>query len=154
MPNDLKWMQEALEWAKKAEALDEVPIGAVIVSKEGQLIAASHNLKESCFDPIGHAECRAIQEATQKIKNWRLVDCTLYVTLEPCPMCLAACQQARIARIVYGAKDPKGGAISLDYLIHEDERLNHRFMVDYLINPECEKTLSDFFRKKRKGKVT
>jgi tRNA(adenine34) deaminase len=143
-----EWLKKAYELAKKAKELDEVPIGALLVL-EGKLIGSGHNLKESQFDPTAHAEILAIRNATQSMKAWRLEGATLYVTLEPCPMCLAACQQARISKVIYGAKDLKGGAISLGYLLHEDERTNHRFEVEFQESEDCSKILSDFFKNKR-----
>lgn len=149
MQSDAQFLKRALKLAEKAAAIDEVPIGAVIV-ENGQIIAEAHNLKESTLNPVGHAECLVIQEAAKNKGNWRLVGCDLFVTLEPCPMCLAACQQARIKRVIYAAKDSKGGAISLGYNLNEDTRLNHRFEVVYISDAECEEILSNFFSNKRK----
>lgn len=149
-PADPKWMQEALALARKAAEADEVPVGAVILSPDGRVIGKAHNLREKDQSPLAHAEILAIQEAAKSMGTWRLTDCLLVVTLEPCPMCLAACQQARIATVVYGAKDPKGGALSLGYALHEDQRTHHRFQVSYEAEPECSRILSEFFQKKRK----
>ncbi len=151
--SDHQWfMGLALEEADKAWRLEEVPIGAVIVSSEGEVLARAHNLKESAHNPCGHAELLAIQEASQKISSWRLNDCRLYVTLEPCPMCLSAIGQARLAQVIFGAYDPKGGAISLGYALHKDPRLNHRFaVVGGVHHYECSRRLSQFFKERRPG---
>ncbi|MCM0604678.1 MAG: nucleoside deaminase [Xanthomonadaceae bacterium] len=151
MQPEESYLIQALEYAKKAEELNEVPIGAILV-ENNKVIAGSYNLKESSFDPTGHAECRLIHEVTKLKGNWRLSGCDLYVTLEPCLMCLAACQQARLRKVVYGAHDTKGGAISLGYKFNEDIRLNHRFEVIYFPVRECEVILSSFFKKKRESK--
>ncbi|MDF2661781.1 MAG: adenosine deaminase, partial [Paenibacillus sp.] len=114
------WMEEAIKEAKKAEELKEVPIGAVIV-KEGRIIARGHNLRETTHDPTAHAEMIAIREASEVLGAWRLLDCTLYVTLEPCPMCAGAIVQARVKTVVYGTPDPKAGcAGTLMNLLQED----------------------------------
>lgn len=146
------WMLEALREAKVAEVKDEVPVGAVIVLDE-KIIGRGHNLRESRQDPCAHAEIVAIQEAARSTNSWRLNEAELYVTLEPCPMCLGALQQARIARVFYGAADPKGGAISLGYDFNTDNRLNHRFDAVLDADPECSALLSDFFKRKRAGAV-
>jgi tRNA(adenine34) deaminase len=146
-----EWLNKAFELAKKAESMNEVPIGAVLVL-EDKLIGLGHNLKETHFDPTAHAEIQAIRNATQSLKAWRLEGATLFVTLEPCPMCLAACQQARLSKIVYGALDLKGGAISLGYKLHEDVRTNHRFEVEFRESKECSNILSEFFKNKRQAK--
>lgn len=137
--------RQALLAAKR----DEVPVGAVIVSADGKVLARAYNLREHQHNPVAHAEVLAIQKAARKLKSWRLLDCTLYVTLEPCPMCLAACQQARLTRVVFGATDPKGGALSLGYRLHEDQRTNHRFKVEHLPHEASSQVLKDFFRVKR-----
>lgn len=143
-------MQQALALAKEAALDDEVPVGAVILH-EGRVIGQGRNRRETDQDPLGHAELEAIRQAAQALGSWRLTDCELFVTLEPCPMCLGALQQARIGRVVYAAADPKGGAISLGYLIHEDSRTNHRFPVEAEPMAECGQVLTDFFRRKRRG---
>lgn len=142
-------MEEALRLARQAEAEDEVPVGAVLIH-EGKIVGRGYNRREGAHDPIAHAEILALQQAAAALKSWRLTDATLVVTLEPCPMCLAASQQARVARIVYGAVDPKGGALSLNYRLNEDARTNHRFPVEYLPTPDCETILKEFFRRKRR----
>ena len=144
-------MDQALALARKAADEDEVPVGALVLDASGAVLGSGYNRREQDHDPCSHAEIHAIQDAARKIQSWRLTDCTLIVTLEPCPMCLAAAQQARLKLIVYSAQDPKGGALSLGYRLHEDPRTNHRFLVRQLIVPECGEILSDFFRKKRRS---
>ena len=147
----MSFLTEALKLAEQAASEDEVPVGAVVVH-QGQIIGRGYNRREQDHDPLAHAEIIAIHEAAQKLKSWRLSDCQLFVTLEPCPMCLAACQQARIVEVDYGAQDPKGGALSLGYALHQDPKTNHRFTVSFEETPECGKILSRFFEKKRKQK--
>lgn len=144
------FLREALLDAEHAFTADEVPVGAVVV-KDGVIIARASNLKEKTQNPLGHAEVLAIGVATKVLGSWRLEGCELYVTLEPCPMCLAALMHARIKRVVYGAKDPKGGALSLGYALHADTRLNHRFVVELIEETECSAILSRFFAAKRKN---
>ncbi len=151
IPDHLWHMQTALKEAQKAYKNDEVPIGAVLVGPNGDVLSVQHNQKEHRHNPIGHAEILCIQEASQKLGNWRLSDCTLYVTLEPCPMCLSAIQQSRLKTLVFGAYDGKGGSISLGYNLHNDKRLNHQFEVlGGMAHFECSQILSQFFREKRK----
>lgn len=145
---NMLWMKEALDLAEKAAREDEVPVGAVIVL-QGKKIAQGYNQREQSKNPVAHAEILAIQEAAQVLGSWRLTDCSLYVTLEPCPMCLAASQQARLKEVFFGVRDPKGGALSLGYALHEDLRINHRFQAHALEIPECGEILSRFFAKKR-----
>lgn len=144
-----RWMEEAIREAAKAEALREVPIGAVIV-KDGQIIGRGHNLRETSLDPTAHAEMIAIREASESLGAWRLLDCTLYVTLEPCPMCAGAIVQSRVKTVVYGAPDPKAGcAGTLMNLIQED-RFNHRAeLIDGVLRERCAALLTNFFRKLR-----
>lgn len=150
MRNDQWHMQTALIQAQKAYSLDEVPVGAVLVDESGKVIAEAYNLKEKNCDPCGHAEIICIRQAAEKLKAWRLENCTLYVTLEPCPMCLGAMVHARIKRLVFGAYDAKGGAISLGYRLFQDERLNHRFEVmGGVEHYPCSQLLSQYFREKR-----
>ncbi len=151
--NDHLWMMdEALFEAFKAYREDEVPIGTVIVGPERTILSRAHNQKEKVNNPCGHAEILAITEAAKKIKNWRLVDCSIYVTLEPCPMCLSALVQARIGHLYFGAYDSKGGALSLNYNFYKDKKLNHSFPVlGGLRHFECSKILSTFFREKRQS---
>jgi tRNA(adenine34) deaminase len=143
------WMNDALILANQAAAEDEVPVGAVVIY-ENQIIGRGYNTREKDQNPLAHAEIAAIHQASGQIKSWRLNDCILVVTLEPCPMCLAACQQARLEKVYFGAKDSKGGAISLGYRLHEDLRTNHRFQVNYVETPECSRVLKEFFAKVRK----
>jgi tRNA(adenine34) deaminase len=126
--SDEVYMALALDEARRAEQIGEVPIGAVVVC-EGAVVAGGYNRREIDHDPAGHAELIAIREAARKLGRWRLSDCTVYVTLEPCPMCAGLMHQARIARCVYGAPDPKAGALGTLYDLSSDERLNHRFDV-------------------------
>jgi tRNA(Arg) A34 adenosine deaminase TadA len=143
-------MDQALELARRAASEDEVPVGAVVVH-EGKVIGRGYNRRERENNPCSHAEIEAILEATRVLGSWRLEGCLLVVTLEPCPMCLGACQQARVAEVVYGAVDPKGGALSLGYKLHEDTRLNHRFTVRLEESAECGQVLREFFARKRKS---
>ena len=143
-----KGMVEALSLAREAEAHGDVPVGAVVVH-DGKIIGRGYNRREQDEDPTAHAEVEAIRDAARAIGHWRLLDCVLIVTLEPCPMCLAACQQARVERVVYGARDPKGGALSLGYPLHSDGRINHRFEVELVETEECGRVLTEFFRKRR-----
>jgi tRNA(adenine34) deaminase len=143
-------MRIALEEAEMAYQEGEVPVGAVVVNEWGEILSRAHNRKETAHNPCGHAELLAIQEAAKKIKGWRLEGCTLYVTLEPCPMCLAALGQARIKEVVFGAYDAKGGALSLGYHLYRDARLNHRFgVMGGILHYDCSRILSQFFRERR-----
>lgn len=147
--DDTRCMQLAIEQAKLAEAIGEVPIGAVVVYGD-DVIAQAHNRRETDADPAGHAEFLAMKEASRKLGRWRLSGCTVYVTLEPCVMCAGLMQQSRIDRCVYGAADPKGGALGTLYRIHDDNRLNHSFeVVSGICKDECSALLSDFFARLR-----
>ncbi len=142
-------MALALEQARAAEALGEVPIGAVVVC-EGAVVSGAHNRRETDRDPAGHAELIAIRSAAARLDRWRLSDCTVYVTLEPCPMCAGLMHQARIARCVYAAPDPKAGALGTLYDLHDDMRLNHRFDVTAgVLESESAELLRRFFRSLR-----
>jgi tRNA(adenine34) deaminase len=144
------FMKKAINLAKKAALKGEVPVGAVIVHN-GKLIATGWNLRESKKNPIMHAEIMAIQKASKKLEAWRLSEATLYVTLEPCLMCAGAIYQSRITKVVFGALDPKAGACGSLYCIHEDSRLNHRFLVESgVLAEECSQVLKDFFKSRRK----
>lgn len=144
------FMKIAMEEAEQAFKLDEVPVGAVIVSGDGQLLGQAHNIKESSHDPTGHAELLAIKLAALKLKNWRLSDCYVFVTLEPCPMCMSALQQARIGKLVFGAYDLKGGAISKGFNLHQNPALNHSFQVTGgLLHFQSSRLLSTFFKQRR-----
>jgi tRNA(adenine34) deaminase len=152
LTDHLWYMGIALEQADLAYKAQEVPVGAVLVSPDGEVLARGYNLKESHYNSVAHAEILCIIEASKKLSNWRLTDCTLYVTLEPCPMCLAALVQARVKQCVFGAYDAKGGALSLGYHIHQDQRLNHRFSVwGGVRHYDCSRLLSQFFKERRSG---
>ena len=134
---DEKFMREALAEAKLAEDLGEVPIGAVIVH-EGEIIGRGHNLRETSNDPTTHAEMIAIRQAAEKLGSWRLLDCTLYVTLEPCVMCMGAIILGRIPYLVYGCRDPRVGAVGSIYNLAQDERFNHQPEVrEGILQQEC-----------------
>ncbi|MDY0087419.1 MAG: tRNA adenosine(34) deaminase TadA [Coriobacteriia bacterium] len=149
MDTDEMYMAMALEEARAAQAVGEVPIGAVVVC-EGAVVARGHNRREVDADPSAHAEFIAIREAAQRLGRWRLSDCTVYVTLEPCPMCAGLMHQARVARCVYGADDPKAGALGTLYDLSSDVRLNHRFEVTRGVYGEaCSEMLTAFFRERR-----
>jgi tRNA(adenine34) deaminase len=143
------WMREAIREARKAEELQEVPIGAVIV-KNGEIIGRGHNLRETAKDPTRHAEIVAIREASERLDAWRLLDCTLYVTLEPCPMCAGAIVQARLPRVVYAAPDPKAGCAGTLMNLLQEDRFNHRAeVISGVLQDECAAMLSGFFRSLR-----
>ena len=147
---DFFWMGQAIKLARQAVEKGEVPVAAVLV-KADTLIAEAHNLRERHGNPIAHAEMLAIQAASEKIGNWRFVDTTLYVTLEPCPMCAGAIVLARIPRVVYAATDPKSGAAGTLYNILQDERLNHRVeLVSGVLAEESSALLKSFFRQRRR----
>lgn len=150
---EIEWlMGTALEEANKAFKEGEVPVGALIVDEKGSVISSAHNLKEKNTDPTQHAEILAIQEASKKLTSWRLTGATLFVTLEPCPMCLYAALQARVKKLVFGAYDAKAGAISLGYDFFNDSRFNHRFdVLGGVRHYECSQLMSQFFRLRRKG---
>ncbi len=146
---DESMMRHALARADKAAALDEVPVGAVIFS-EGRIVGEGYNQKEIGNDPLAHAEMIAINDASTRLGKWRLTNCTLVVTLEPCPMCAGAAVNARIGRIVFGAHDQKAGACRTLYSISDDERLNHRCKVTGgVLEDECIEKLQIFFKAKR-----
>jgi tRNA(adenine34) deaminase len=146
---DLAFMREALAEARQAALLGEVPIGAVVVSA-GRIIGRGHNLRETGGDPTAHAEILALREAASRQRHWRLTGATLYVTLEPCPMCAGALVQARIDRLVFGAFDPKAGAAGSLMNIPRDTRLNHQVEVTTgVMAEECGKILKEFFKERR-----
>ena len=152
LTKDQYYMQQALEEAKKAAALGEVPIGAVLVYKD-EIIARAHNLRETTQNALTHAESMAIQEACEKIGSWRLEETTLYVTLEPCPMCAGAILQSRVPRVVYGARDLKAGCVDSLYRLLNDPRFNHECIVtEGVLADECGQILTDFFRALRERK--
>ncbi len=149
---DEKYMREAILEAKKAGEQNEVPIGAVIVYQD-EIIARGHNLRETSQATLSHAELVAIKEANKKLGSWRLEDCTLYVTLEPCPMCAGAILQARIKRVVYGAADVKAGCAGTLMNLLDDSRFNHQAEVKKnVLEAECAGLLTDFFSELRKRK--
>jgi len=147
---DEEAMALAIVQAHAAAEHHDVPIGAVVV-RDGQVIAARHNERELTGDPTAHAEVLALRDAAAVVGHWRLIDCTLYVTLEPCVMCAGALVNSRIGRVVYGATDPKAGAVASLYEVCSDTRLNHRPPVDAgVLADECGRLLKDFFAAKRR----
>ena len=147
-----KFMKEAIKQAKKAYDKEEIPVGAVIV-KDGQIIASGYNKKEEKKDTTQHAEIIAIQKASRKIGAWRLQDCEMYVTLEPCAMCTGALIQARLKRVYIGTMDPKTGACGSVLNLLEDYKFNHKVEVETnIMQKECEKILKDFFKYLRSKK--
>ncbi|MCL2379198.1 MAG: tRNA adenosine(34) deaminase TadA [Coriobacteriia bacterium] len=148
--DDEQYMRLALEEAAHAAELGEAPIGAVVVNSDG-IVATAHNRREIDHDPTAHAELLALRTAAQSLGRWRLHDCTVYVTLEPCPMCAGLMQQARIKRCVYGTADPKAGALGSLYHLHDDNRLNHSFQVTAgILAGESSALLRNFFASLRK----
>jgi tRNA(adenine34) deaminase len=144
------YMRLALMEAQAALLENEVPVGAVIVYK-ARVIAAAHNQREQLRDPTAHAEMIAITQAAEALGSWRLEDCSLYVTLEPCPMCAGAIVQARLPNVIYGATDPKAGAVNSLYTLLSDARLNHRcHVVPGVLAAPCGELLTDFFRAQRR----
>ncbi len=151
-PFHLHHMELALQEAGLATAADEVPVGAVVVSLEQGIIARAHNQRETLQDPTAHAEMIAITQAAQALGSWRLEQCVLYVTLEPCPMCAGAIVLARLPFVVYGCTDPKAGACETLYQITTDARLNHRAAVlGGVLAQRCSAVLTDFFAAKRRA---
>jgi len=147
---DSEWMEIALAEADLAPLHGDVPVGAVVVAADGSELARDHNRREELGDPTAHAELFAARRAAQQVGHWRLEGATVYVTLEPCAMCAGALVNARIARLVYGASDPKAGAVHSLYNLGTDTRLNHRFdVVAGIRAPECAARLSAFFAKLR-----
>ena len=146
----MRFMAAAIEAAGIAEDNGDVPIGAVIVYKN-QIIAKAYNQREQLADPTAHAEIIALTQAATVMENWRLSGCTMYVTLEPCPMCAGALVLSRMDRLVYGCDDPKTGACKSLYHIVQDERLNHRLEVTAgVLEKECSEQLQNFFQRRRK----
>ncbi|MDQ0209337.1 tRNA adenosine(34) deaminase TadA [Alkalicoccobacillus murimartini] len=140
------WMRQAIKQAEEAEKIGEVPIGAVIV-KDGQIISSAHNLRETTRNAAAHAELLAIQQACDALGAWRLSDCTLYVTLEPCPMCAGAIVQSRIPTVVYGASDPKAGCVGTLMNLLDESRFNHRSeVIAGCLAEACGAQLTAFFR--------
>ena len=152
MEKDIIFMKEALKEAKKAERILEVPVGAVIV-KDNKIIARAYNQKETKCDTTKHAEMIAIQKASKRLKSWRLTDCEMYVTLEPCSMCAGALIQSRIKKIYIGTMDEKTGACGSVFNLLEDYKFNHHVQATYgVCKEECENILKDFFKKLRSSK--
>lgn len=152
LEKDRLYMSEALLEAEKAATLGEVPIGAIITYKD-EIIARAHNLRETTQNATTHAELLAIQEACEKVGSWRLENTTLYVTLEPCPMCAGAILQSRIPRVVYGARDMKAGCVDSLYRLLNDSRFNHECEVtEGVLSEECGNILTQFFKQLRERK--
>jgi len=153
LTTDEYWMREALRQAKRAAQSDEVPVGAVLVDLAGDLIASGHNQPISALDPTAHAEIVVIREAARQLQNYRLPDTTMYVTLEPCAMCVGALVQARVSRIVFGALEPKTGAIQSAHHLFESDGFNHYPEIHGGVREgECSALMSQFFLKKRQAK--
>ena len=150
---DEYFMREALAEAEKAHQAGEVPVGAVVVDKEGRIIGRGHNLVVAGRDPSGHAEIIALRNASQNIKNYRLDNCAIYVTLEPCPMCSGAIIGARLTRLVYGAKDQKAGAVESVFKLFDERRVNHHTDVTAgVLEEDCLRMLRSFFVELRKSR--
>ena len=150
--NNEKWMKEAIKQAKKAAQKDEVPIGCVIV-KDDQIIARAYNKREMKQCSTAHTEILAIEKACKKLGSWRLEDCDLYVTLEPCPMCSGAIIQSRIRNVIFGAYDPKGGCMGSNMNINDVRGFNHYPDIEGgILQDECSRLLKEFFKAKRKKK--
>jgi tRNA(adenine34) deaminase len=151
MPGPDDWMSQAIALAQTAMDMGEVPIGCVVVhDPSGRVIGRGYNRRETDRDPTAHAEILAMREAGQALGHWRLVDCTLVVTLEPCPMCAGAIVNARVPRLVYGCDDPKAGAVRTLFQLCTDSRLNHRVeIVPGVLADECAELLRTFFRQQR-----
>jgi tRNA(adenine34) deaminase len=149
LKDDQRYMQIAIEQAHTAQENGDVPIGAVIIY-QNQIIGKAYNQREQLKDPTAHAEIIALTQAAAYLESWRLNDCTIYVTLEPCPMCAGALVLARIKRLVYGCDDPKTGSVKSLYNIVQDQRLNHRLEVTSgVLADECSELLQDFFQRRR-----
>jgi tRNA(adenine34) deaminase len=148
--DDADYMRQALRLAELALAADEAPIGAIVVDPAGHIIGHGHNRRELDHDPTAHAEIIALRQAASHIGSWRLIDCAIYVTLEPCPMCAGAIVNARLRRLVYGCADPKAGAVRSLFQICDDPRLNHRLSITpgVLAEPAAD-LLRRFFKAKR-----
>jgi tRNA(adenine34) deaminase len=147
--HDMAMMRLAIKQAQHGAEQDEVPVGAVVY-RGNELLATAHNLRESGNDPTAHAEILALRNAAKTIGSWRLTDCTIAVTLEPCPMCTGALVNARIARLVYGAADPKMGCVDTLYQLCGDSRFNHRVqVVAGIMADECGQLLTTFFEARR-----
>ena len=151
MTREEKYIKLALKEAKKALLKDEVPIGCVIV-KDNKIVSRGHNLRETKKNVTKHAEMVAIEKACKQLDSWRLIDCEIYVTLEPCAMCAGAIYQARISRVIFGADDPKGGALGGNFDLYK-EKLNHYpEVVKGILKEECSSIISNYFKTKRNNK--
>lgn len=150
---DERFMREALVEARIAAERGEVPVGAVLVDANANIVGRAHNLRETLDDPTAHAELIALRWCAMDRRSWRLSDLTVYVTLEPCPMCAGALVNARVARVVWGCDDPKAGAVTSLFSIGTDARLNHRFAIrSGVLGDECARELKQFFRSLREKK--
>jgi tRNA(adenine34) deaminase len=148
--SDEEFMREALKEARKAAREGEVPVGAVVV-KDGKVVSRGHNLTEKKQSALTHAELMALGKASKKLKSWRLVDCDLYVTLEPCTMCAGAIVLSRVRKLVYGTMDPKAGAVDSTARVMENEKLNHRVkVIRGVLKEECAGVWTDFFKEVRR----
>lgn len=151
-PSDEFWMRHAVAEAHKAAALGEIPVGAVVVQGD-RIVGRGHNVREHTHDPTAHAEMIAIRDASRCLHTWRLTDCDLYVTLEPCAMCAGAIVHARMRRLVFGASDPKTGYVGSLYNTLTDTRLNHQpHIIPHVLQEECSALLRSFFRDLRSRK--
>ena len=149
-PKHINFMNLALSEAEKAGQKNEIPIGAVLIAENDELLSAAHNKTIILKDPTAHAEILALRSAAEKIGNYRLLKTTLYVTVEPCPMCMGALLHARVSRVVFGTRDPKWGAAGSLYNLAEDHRFNHQpEIIEGICKSECQKLMQDFFRQKR-----
>ena len=149
-PKHIDFMNLALSEARKAGQKNEIPIGAVLIAANDELLSAAHNKTITLKDPTAHAEILALRSAAEKIGNYRLLKTTLYVTVEPCPMCMGALMHARVSRVVFGTRDPKWGAAGSLYNLAEDHRFNHQpEIIDGICKSECKKLMQNFFRQKR-----
>ena len=154
MLDHARWMTQALALARQAAAQGEIPVGAIVLhhppEMEPRVIGEGFNRREAHADPTAHAEIVAMRQAGQYLKSWRLLDCTLYVTLEPCPMCAGAIVQARLERLVYGCPDPKAGAVDTLFKLCTDPRLNHRLEIERgILADQCAAALREFFSARR-----
>ena len=148
--SDEFWMQKAIEAAREAQSLNEIPIGACIIDKTGELLAAAGNRTITDSDPTAHAEILVLRQAAAKIGNYRLTDCILYTTIEPCAMCAGALVNARIKRLVFGAHDTRFGAVESVFRLCDSSSLNHRIeIISNVLATECRHLMQDFFRRKR-----
>ena len=155
LEDHIRFMNIALNEAEKAKFQNEVPVGAVIVDEKGEVIASAHNMVIALSDPTAHAEMLALRKASTRLANYRLLNTTLYVTIEPCIMCMGALIHARIKRVVYGAKDSKWGAAGSLYCFADDKRLNHHpEIISDVCGKACGNLIRDFFREKRMPEKT